>query len=234
MADYSRRQFTFTKDRLPAMAGVIQHYQAITGDVPILGLWEKSFPQDLLWARDMRTSRVEDNYRNQALPSWTWLSCPTPIQFDPFKLDYRRGQETSIHHVKLVEWTVEWTSESLTSTVSSTRLQVRGLCRDFLLRLFAIDSTEIRFICPQLGIEDNAQFVTGMAHFDSPQTTTSSRYTCLLLCTKQQPTFDHLCELILLLLPGKTENTYRRVGIGFFECVTSLFREAQETTLSLV
>jgi hypothetical protein len=51
MESYSRRRFSFPKDRLPAMSGIVWHYQMATKYVPILGLWERSFHQDLLWMR---------------------------------------------------------------------------------------------------------------------------------------------------------------------------------------
>ena len=82
---YSRRRFSFPKDRLPAMSGIVQYYQTATKDVPILGLWERSFHQDLLW---MRVAQVAEKVDNQTkhhvsnIPSWTWLSCPYEVSYD--------------------------------------------------------------------------------------------------------------------------------------------------------
>jgi hypothetical protein len=46
---YSRRCFSFPEDRLPALSGIVRHYQVATKDIPIRGLWERSLHQDLLW-----------------------------------------------------------------------------------------------------------------------------------------------------------------------------------------
>ena len=124
MESYSRRHFTFPRDRLPALAGIVRYYQAATKDIPILGLWESSFHQDLLW---MRVEKLIDgvepspNYISN-VPSWTWLSCPHEVWLD-FPMDRAKDKLYGIQdHIKLVEWAVDWTSEPLTSGIKPTRL----------------------------------------------------------------------------------------------------------------
>ena len=83
MENYSRRQFSYQTDKLPAMAGIVQYYQTAAGDTPVLGLWERSLHQDLLW---MRIGRLTDeeaitNHLTN-IPSWSWLSCPKNIAYD--------------------------------------------------------------------------------------------------------------------------------------------------------
>ncbi|KAK0728810.1 hypothetical protein B0T26DRAFT_869776 [Lasiosphaeria miniovina] len=51
MANFSRHKFTFWSGRLPALAGLVQHYQAATGDTPILGMWQRSLILDVFWRR---------------------------------------------------------------------------------------------------------------------------------------------------------------------------------------
>jgi hypothetical protein len=75
MESYSQRRFTFSKDRFRAMAGIVQYYQAATGDVAVLGLWEGSLHQDLLWMRIRKLPDKEDFTPHLSnIPSWSWLS----------------------------------------------------------------------------------------------------------------------------------------------------------------
>lgn len=39
--DYTGRSLTYEQDRIPAMAGIIRHFELALGDEPILGLLEK-------------------------------------------------------------------------------------------------------------------------------------------------------------------------------------------------
>lgn len=54
MGGYSRREFTFRSDRLPAMAGLVSYFQEKTNDSPCLGLWSKTLSHDLAWMRGVR------------------------------------------------------------------------------------------------------------------------------------------------------------------------------------
>ena len=82
MAQYSRRKLTYWKDRLPALAGVVQHYQDISGNRPVLGMWEKSFVHGLLWVRMDNIPGDGGSVHDLSLPSWSWLACPTGVAFD--------------------------------------------------------------------------------------------------------------------------------------------------------
>lgn len=46
-----QRNFTSWRDRVPALCGITQSYQSLTGDTPLLGLWRRSLLEDLLWIR---------------------------------------------------------------------------------------------------------------------------------------------------------------------------------------
>jgi hypothetical protein len=48
MENYSKRSFTFNKDKLVALAGLIETFQEITHDTPLLGLWKGNIWRDLL------------------------------------------------------------------------------------------------------------------------------------------------------------------------------------------
>ncbi|TVY24889.1 hypothetical protein LHYA1_G005845 [Lachnellula hyalina] len=133
MENYTRRHFTYPIDRLPALTGITRHYQVATKDVPILGLWESTFSQDLLWRRDTMIppdefEPIPNPIRNA--PSWTWLSFPHQISFK--YLDRDSDGEIQ-HHIELLDWAVNWDSEPLTSGINSTRLILNGPVRQCVL-----------------------------------------------------------------------------------------------------
>ena len=51
VGDYTSRQITKEKDRLPALAGRAERHRAQTGDVYLTGLWLEALPQSLMWIR---------------------------------------------------------------------------------------------------------------------------------------------------------------------------------------
>ena len=75
--DISKRNFTQSPDRLPALIGVTKRYQETTGLTPVLGLWKETLLDDL--AR--HTGRVKmgifsanpgrSNIPN--MPTWSWM-----------------------------------------------------------------------------------------------------------------------------------------------------------------
>jgi len=133
MENYSNRSFTILEDQLPAMAGLVRHYQAATGDVPILGLWECSFHQDLLWVK----LRGRADTAITSLPnitSWSWLSCSNSIVFDLWRSSLGKEEDmVTDDDAALIDWDVTWTSDPLVSSVKSTRLVINGLVHELRL-----------------------------------------------------------------------------------------------------
>jgi hypothetical protein len=54
--EYISRSLSFRSDRMAAIAGLVRHYQNITGDTPLLGLWSSTLWYDLGWYIDDRYS----------------------------------------------------------------------------------------------------------------------------------------------------------------------------------
>ncbi|KAF2478375.1 HET-domain-containing protein, partial [Lindgomyces ingoldianus] len=75
--DYSNRTFTYEKDRLPALAGLIQYYQVNTKDTPLIGLWISTLHLDLAWS----VGDPEQAGKLVELPSWTWISVRGGIDY---------------------------------------------------------------------------------------------------------------------------------------------------------
>jgi hypothetical protein len=228
---YSRRRFSFGQDRLFALAGIIRHYQKATKDIPILGLWERSLHHDLLWVKDDRSFSCHLSN----IPSWTWLSCSSPIFHDV--LGNTNHADLVIHdHVKIVEWAVNWTNEPLTSEIKSTRLVLDGPVRDIVL---SVSSNRI-INPPDLDAgnetprpEDRSRRRRYRGQFDNGIRIYPTEYLCLLLRTRGDESEQE--ETFLILEPCLNTNMHRRVGIA--NCISYSGRSFDlrvRRTLSLV
>jgi hypothetical protein len=80
---YSARQLTYDTDALPAISGIIQEIQRLTGDTYYAGLWKQNFLDGLLWRPEARLGspeRVEGHPQTPRrrhewiAPSWSWAS----------------------------------------------------------------------------------------------------------------------------------------------------------------
>ncbi len=76
--DYSRRNLSFIRDKLPAFAGITSRYRDLIGDTPLLGLWQRDIIQGLLWNAEIGSFRDT----NSNIPTWTWLSMGGRIQYN--------------------------------------------------------------------------------------------------------------------------------------------------------
>jgi hypothetical protein len=243
MESYSQRRFTFPKDRLPAMAGIVQHYEAATGDTAILGLWEGSLHQDLLW---IRIGKLPDKeYFIPHLlntPSWSWLSCPAEISFDFWQSHEEDEAHVNIYdHVTLVDWDVNWTAEPLTSDIKFTRLVIDGPVREIVLGVApeAVDYNPPYF---DVGTEkpdfEKRPIPWRCAgQFDTEYRKTPAQYLCLLLRSRIFKVGERVKETFLMLEPSsahQAETAYRRVGLGGFTGESRTFDLTARQTLNLV
>ncbi|KAI1137867.1 heterokaryon incompatibility protein-domain-containing protein [Hypoxylon sp. FL0543] len=74
--NFTQRQLTFSKDKLPALAGLSRHISTTRpGDKYLAGIWRNDLPRALLWGCiDIGVRPLE--YR---APSWSWASLDGPI-----------------------------------------------------------------------------------------------------------------------------------------------------------
>ncbi|KAH7370075.1 heterokaryon incompatibility protein-domain-containing protein [Rhexocercosporidium sp. MPI-PUGE-AT-0058] len=226
MESYSRREFTFPSDRLPAMAGLVRHYQATSQDEPMLGLWERSFTQDLLWMRLGGLNKQPLVSHSTKIPSWSWLACPAIITFDNWGPSADESQKEKFQvitdHSSLIDWNIEWSSEPLVSNVKSCRVVIEG---PVLALTFNSSSESLKFTPPYLNINDETLDLemTGVpwrcsAQFDvfeAKDRVFPARYLCLLLRSSVNKSGNYTKETFLILEPiADLNSTYRRIGIG--------------------
>ncbi|VUC25353.1 unnamed protein product [Clonostachys rosea] len=83
---YSHRNFTFDRDRLVALEGVVQRFQTLVREPCFLGMWKGDVLRSLVWFRDTEpddTCLSKSNHHPPELhvPSWCWASVESPIGY---------------------------------------------------------------------------------------------------------------------------------------------------------
>lgn len=224
MESYSARSFTFPKDRFPALIGIIRHYQAATGDTAILGLWEGSFCQDLLWIRtgDISSKKALPPQLPN-IPSWSWLSCHSEITFDYWKSEGEDEYLNIYDHATLVNWSVNWTGQPFLSKIESTHLIIEGPVREIVLGV-APQATD--YNPPFFNVGTEQVDLSGRpipwrcaARFDCEDRMATNNYLCLLLRSRVLQSGECAKETFLILEPDsnhKGKTMYQRVGLGNF------------------
>lgn len=123
--NYTTRSMTRSEDRVAAMTGMIRYFQRVTGDTPMLGLWERSFISDLYWSVDGRAE-----ISPLTGPSWSWLFHPGQA----IGSRYVRGLcelESDKCEPRLEGFDIKWTGSPFTSKLLSSTLHVSGVVRSF-------------------------------------------------------------------------------------------------------
>ena len=70
---YSGRQLSYAKDKLPAIAGMADHFHRQTGNHYLAGLWKESLPIDLVWS-SWGWEKPGEPPTILPGPSWSWAS----------------------------------------------------------------------------------------------------------------------------------------------------------------
>ncbi|KAF2427518.1 hypothetical protein EJ08DRAFT_351614 [Tothia fuscella] len=126
--DYSQRQISFEKDRLPAIAGITSHYAEAVDDTPVLGLWEKTLIWDLHWSSYEEHLRPSCTGKGR-IATWSWLSHARPVlgPHDMFLFLRRNIHNFQVSAVATVNtWNVAWEGLPMTSTLKMAYLIITG------------------------------------------------------------------------------------------------------------
>jgi hypothetical protein len=183
---YSKGALTFTKDKFPALAGIIKKVQEVTGDTPIAGLWKSSLLETLGW----RVWMCHVKERIPMVPSWSWASINEGVQLVlPSELD---------PSLELIDSCVEWSGEPHTSSI------VKGI---LTLKAPLILGTLL-----DIGNDHQIDFDVGpdgYGHFspDTSATLADQKVACFFLESKR-------FRFLALQQTGEHPSEYRRVGHG--------------------
>lgn len=125
MEDYSNRKLTFEKDRLPALAGIVDVFQRDNDDTPLVGLWRGDLLNGLLWrpCKPAAGGRRESCQGGAgSVPSWSWVSVAGPVTWRP-SLSSTSSEDQKL---EVISAEVRWVGCPMTSAVSGTTLKVSG------------------------------------------------------------------------------------------------------------
>ena len=228
--NYSGRELRFAQDKLAAFAGLTKRFEDLTGDTPLLGLWQKDFVQGLLWKAEIGSFR--DLTLN--VPTWSWLSMGGRIKYDNMWVK-TIGISVS-HYVEpkatLLSSSLLWAGLPMTSRLQMAALSLRACILETRLESSEDPQTpKIRgsvrddAILSEIVLDEEIQLPVAVC--------------CLWLGTIQSSEgrlyYDHII-LVLVPVVGKPD-TYRRVGIGEIGLKNEsngLFDLASERTVSLM
>ena len=97
---YSGRRLSYSKDRLPAIAGMADQYCELTSQEYLAGLWRENLPIDLVWS-SWGWEESDKPPRVLVGPSWSWASIDGGVAFiaEPIRYDFPMEVHARIHSV---------------------------------------------------------------------------------------------------------------------------------------
>ncbi|KAM7183499.1 hypothetical protein V8F33_013546 [Rhypophila sp. PSN 637] len=144
--DYSRRQLTRNEDKFPALAGLTNKFQQLTGGHHALGLWMEDIHYGLLWHTDKASHGLPPSHsaagvdKTFYIPSWSWASFQGPIsRASGFTREFVRPQ--AIIRPNGLE--VCWAGEDLTSSLLVGSLYIKGRLK--MLKALEAGLMDLRF-----------------------------------------------------------------------------------------
>jgi hypothetical protein len=217
---YSHRKFTYSRDRIPAIAGITRYFSSVLNDVSILGLWRNSFAKDLAWLRGGGPPQMSNT---TGLPSWTWLTSQGSVLYTVGDKYADQDMEV-VGNLKLLDWDVQWQGIPFTSPLNSAHVKVKGPVREIRIAPFAEGN---RHIPPYFQVfEENLQPTAERmipwrcaGRFDAGDVSVAATHLCIHLFSEPRNSESNdVREVFLILKPIERDNGtgtgYKRIGLG--------------------
>ncbi|KAH8756379.1 heterokaryon incompatibility protein-domain-containing protein [Diaporthe sp. PMI_573] len=238
---YSLREFSYSEDRIPAIAGITEYFSSVLDDAPILGLWRKSFAMDLAWLRGGGPPQMADI---TGLPSWTWFTGQGCVLYTIGDRYADHEDNGVVESLRLLDWDVQWQGAPFVSPVDSALVRVEAPVRE--IRIVPFEEGN-RHIPPYFQVfEENLQPTAQRmipwrcaGRFDDGDATTAATYLCLLLYSEPRNSESgDVREVFLILGPVEmekgTEMRYKRVGVARIWGESPTFDSANTMSIVLV
>jgi hypothetical protein len=101
--EYTKRELSFSKDRLPALSGVASRYETVINDRYQFGLWQRGLAQSLLWDEDpWDVRRMPPDV--QRAPSWSWASANFRVRWPHMDICVDPGSDPKSTDVAMLRW----------------------------------------------------------------------------------------------------------------------------------
>lgn len=120
VTQYTSRDLTFEKDRLPAISGLAALMKEHTKSEYLAGLWTHDLDYMLLWMSDHAAAKdkpVERMPIEPYAPSWSWSSVVGPVKYIPRHRDQFSHRRSGGDEIKPVYECVQAATFPLTSNV---------------------------------------------------------------------------------------------------------------------
>ncbi|PMD19873.1 HET-domain-containing protein [Hyaloscypha hepaticicola] len=131
MGAYSGMDFTFSTDRLAALAGVVKWYSKKYDLTPLLGLWHETLSLDLAWQNYADCDGGAPRKLTIAgLPSWAWL-----VWDDLIQVPLNTGEGKHVQFLRVIDCSINWAGEPMTSALKSVDLRVQAPLKTLTLIL---------------------------------------------------------------------------------------------------
>ncbi|KAF4959051.1 hypothetical protein FGADI_1929 [Fusarium gaditjirri] len=132
---YSGTNFSFYRDKLPALSGIAKRIQARFPQNYLAGIWESSIPQGLLWIGWGGQEPEADPSRGADRPSWYWASTVHPIIFLPI-MTYDQDQHLTL---QVESWSVRTNGPQTSGQILEGSVTVSGPVKSFNLYDLSLD-----------------------------------------------------------------------------------------------
>ncbi|KAF4434905.1 hypothetical protein FACUT_7565 [Fusarium acutatum] len=126
---YSGTNFSFYRDKLPALSGIAKRIQIRFPQGYIAGMWESSIPQGLLWVSWGGQDPEADPLRGTNRPSWCWASPIQPITFLPIMTYYKEQYLT----LQVKSWSVRTNGPQTSGQILEGSVTICGPVKSFNL-----------------------------------------------------------------------------------------------------
>ncbi|PTD08133.1 hypothetical protein FCULG_00005829, partial [Fusarium culmorum] len=235
MTDYSSRKLTVTRDRLGALAGMVQYFGNKVGFTHLLGCWHETLVDDLLWIWRGDTVHLLWLYPRYHLGHGSLVFWTRSM-----------GKYPSIirDHVKIVDAGIIWAGEAMVSDIVPSTMVIEGPVRQIRLRL---DPRTKNFNPPFMNVGDEEPDFSETplpwrcpGRFDLEDEREDDIFTCLLVRSVSPESRDSLAypyqETFLLLVPVSTSEgtAYNRVGLAMIRGDQSEFASAETKKIRLL
>jgi hypothetical protein len=235
---YSMREFTYPRDRIPAITGITRYFSLALDDVSILGLWRKSFAKDLAWLRGHGSPLMADT---TGLPSWTWLAAQGNVLYS---IGDKYDDMELVESLELLDWEVQWQGVPFASPVTSAQATVKGPVREIPIAPFAQGSLHMppyfQVFGENLQMPPEKQIPWRCAgQFDASGEGVAGTYLCLQLLSESiKHEINDVNEVFLILEPvemdGGVYKKYKRMGLGRIWGKSPIFDSTNTMSMILV
>ena len=170
MLIYSGKDFTFSTDRLAALAGVVKWYSKRFELTPMLGLWLETSSLDLGWMNIGRDCENAAPRRStiDGLPSWTWLVWDGDVE-----PAFHRGVGAFVPFLRVIGYNINWARDPMTSPLKSVCLRVRAPLKTMMFttpRYADEDGLELKGWRRSMVILDELGYSSTLYRYTQPKT----------------------------------------------------------------